>query len=331
MLRAPLALALGAACMFSAEATAQEPPAASAAPSCPAEVRFGDGSLVRMTILQENLEVMTRYGKLTIPLAEIRRIDFGLHVPAEVHRQLNQSIRLLSSNAYKDREGASRELLHAGHFAGPLLRKASRSADQEVAARANGLLRKIAQRVPAETLNLKEEDVIHTAQFTIVGLIVSPAIKAHSTHFGAQSLRLADLRTLYLRHHGSGNEVTLDAVKHGSAPDQWLDTGIQLDASLRLVIRAEGQVDLWPQGPGQYLAAPKGYNTAGKGGQFMAGALVGKIGPNGKAFLIGESYEGTPSGEGRLYLHIVPSPWNNASTGTYRVRLRTDHAAFASR
>ena len=24
---------------------------------------------------------------------------------------------------------------------------------------------------------------------------------------------------------------------------------------------------------------------------------------------------------GKLYLHIVPSPWNNASTGSYRVRI----------
>lgn len=328
MLRAPLALALGAAVTFCPPAVAQEP---SAAPSCPAEVRFDDGSLVRMTLLQENLEVMTRYGKLTIPLSEVRRVDFGLHVPAEVHRQLNQSVRLLSSSAYKDREGACRELLQAGHLAGPLLRKASRSADQEVAYRANGLLRKIAERVPAEALSLKEEDVIHTAQFTIVGVIVSPAIKAHSAHFGALSLKIADLRTLHLRHHGNGSAVTLDAVKHGSAPDQWLDTGIQLDASLRLSVKAEGQVDLWPQGPGQYLAAPKGYNTAGKGGQFMAGALIGKIGVHGKAFLIGEHYEGSPSGEGRLYLQIVPSPWNNASTGTYRVQVRTDHAALASR
>lgn len=47
-----------------------------------AEVRFNDGSLVRMTILQDDLEVMTKYGKLTIPLKDIRRIDLGLHLPA---------------------------------------------------------------------------------------------------------------------------------------------------------------------------------------------------------------------------------------------------------
>jgi hypothetical protein len=78
------------------------------------------------------------------------------------------------------------------------------------------------------------------------------------------------------------------------------------------------------------MAAPKGYNTAGKGGQFMAGALVAKIGEHGKAFFVGERYEGTANEDGRLYLHIVPSPWNNASTGTYRVRVQTDSAVIGA-
>jgi len=136
---------------------------------------------------------------------------------------------------------------------------------------------------------------------------------------------------MHLRQQGGKQEIVVDAGKYGSALDQWMDTGITVDAAQRLAITSEGQVDLWPQGPGQYLAVPKGYNTAGKGGQFLAGALVGRIGENGKTFLIGERYDGTISDEGKLYLQIVPSPWNNASTGSYRVRVQADHAAFSSR
>jgi hypothetical protein len=94
------------------------------------------------------------------------------------------------------------------------------------------------------------------------------------------------------------------------------------------VLTGDGQVDLWPMGPGQYLASPKGFNTPGKGGHFQAGALVGRVGETGKAFLIGERYEGTPGEEGKLYLQITPSPWNNASSGCYRVRINTDHIAL---
>ena len=63
----------------------------------------------------------------------------------------------------------------------------------------------------------------------------------------------------------------------------------------------------------------------------MAGSLIGKIGENGKAFYIGDRFEGPATEEGKLYLQIVPSPWNNASTGTYRVRINTDHVIVGSR
>ena len=89
---------------------------------------------------------------------------------------------------------------------------------------------------------------------------------------------------------------------HGGDLDKWCDTGAVVDAGQRVKIEADGQVDLWPQGAGQYLAAPKGYNTAGKGGHFMAGALVGRIGEKGKAFYVGEHYDATAVEEGRLQL-----------------------------
>ena len=86
-----------------------------------AEVRFGDGSLVRMTILQENLEVMTRYGKLTIPIREIRRIDFGLHLPEGVGQQIDNSIKQLGSETYRERDEAVKLLVHQGPLAYPFL------------------------------------------------------------------------------------------------------------------------------------------------------------------------------------------------------------------
>lgn len=240
-----------------------------------AEIRLSDGSLVRVTILQDNLEVMTKYGKLTIPFADIRRIDFGLH--RDVDRK--------------------------------------QTADKHL----------------PEPLRAKEGDIIHATEFPVIGQITTPTIKVHSTHFGDRALKLSELRTVYLRATLGARELTVDATKHGSAPDQWLDTGVSIDTSIRLVVTGAGQVDLWPQGPGQYLTTPKGYSSPGKGSTFMAGALVGRVGENGKAFLIGERYDAVLAEEGKLYLHIVPSPWNNVSTGSYRVHISADHAALMPR
>ncbi|MCI0681385.1 MAG: hypothetical protein L0Y71_04710 [Gemmataceae bacterium] len=296
-----------------------------------AEVRFNDGSLVRMTILQDDIDVMTKYGKLTIPLGDIRRIDLGLHLPQGLDQQIDQSIRLLASNAYKERDEATKGLIQAGHLAYPFLKKASASSDLEVTHRVTSLMKRIADKHPPEMLRMKQEDVVHTTEFPVIGRLAAPTIKAHSTHFGNLSLKLADLRTVHLRAAGGVAEFTVDAGKYGSSADQWLDTGVNIDPSIRLVVQCEGQVDLWPSGPGQYMTTPKGYTTAGKGSSYMAGALVGRIGDGGKSFLIGERYDGTPGDEGRLFVHIVPSPWNNSSTGSYRVRVNTDHVALSQR
>jgi hypothetical protein len=53
------------------------------------------------------------------------------------------------------------------------------------------------------------------------------------------------------------------------------------------------------------------------------GQLVARVGESGNVFVVGERYTGRPQREGRLYLHIGPSPWNNASTGSYRVKITT--------
>jgi hypothetical protein len=294
-----------------------------------AEVRFGDGSLVRMTILQDNLDVMTKYGKLTIPLREIRRIDFGLHLPEGVGQHIDQSIKLLGSEAFKERDQAVKHLVHYGPLAYPFVQKATNNPDPEVSLRATGVIKRITEKTAPENLRIKENDSIQTVEFPIIGRIMHPVIKAHSTHFGDLSLKLSDLRTLFVRGVGSDNEVVVDAAKYGSAPEQWLDSGVVMDVSQRLLMVSEGQVDLWPQGPGQYVTGPKGYSTAGKGGSFMAGALIAKVGDTGKAFLVGERYEGTPADQGKILLQIVPSPWNNASSGSYRVRISMEHVALS--
>jgi hypothetical protein len=296
-----------------------------------AEVRFGDGSVVRMTLLQEQLEVMTRYGKLSVPLSDIRRIEFGLHLPDGLGEQIGASIKLLGSDVYRDREGASKDLLQAGHWACPALQKARKSNDPETAQRAMQVLKQISDKTSPELLRLKEDDVIQTNEFTIVGRIVSPTLKAQSPHFGDVALKLCDVRAMHVRQQCNTGELYVDAAKYGCEPNQWLDTGVTVDSSMQLVVVVSGQVDLWPQTPGQYIAGPKGYNAVGKGGPFMAGSLIGRIGEQGKPFLVGERFE-TPVGEeGKLYLHIVPSPWNAPSVGSYHVRIHTDPVALTSK
>src|SRR5438132_8749468 len=127
-----LALSLCVSLAVSTRSPAQETTPPSASRPNVAEVRFADGSIVRMTLLQENIEVQTKYGKLTIPVNDIRKVEFGLHVPPEVQSQLTQSIKRLGSEVYKERDAAGKDLVQAGHLEYPMLQKASKSGDQDV-------------------------------------------------------------------------------------------------------------------------------------------------------------------------------------------------------
>src|SRR5437899_11981161 len=62
----------------------------------PVEVRFANGSTVLMVILQDNIEMVTEFGKLKIPPAEIRHIEFGLHLTEPVRAQIDRALQQLS-------------------------------------------------------------------------------------------------------------------------------------------------------------------------------------------------------------------------------------------
>ena len=288
-----------------------------------AEVKFVDGSVVRMSIMQESLEVVTKYGKLTIPTNDIRKIEMGRHPPEGVEKTVDQAIQLLASESFKQREDASRDLQHIGHWALPSLEKVAHSPDLETAKRVKALILKISEKTTPENLKMRSDDVIQTADFPVTGRIVSQTIKAYSPLFGEQALKLSDVRSMHLRGVRGEIEITIDAMKHG---DTWYDSGVTLDPQLRLLVTSDGRVDLWPPTPGQYLAAPRGYDAPGKGGSYQAGALIGRVGETGRSFLVGDRYDGQVTEEGKLYLQIVGSPWNNASLGSYRVRVQTENA-----
>jgi hypothetical protein len=285
------------------------------------EVRFADGSNVRMVLVQEHLDVATRYGKLTIPLQEIRRIDFGLHLPEGVGKKVEDAVKRLGSESFKDREAASQELVDLGAYAYPAVQNALKSTDLEVAQRAAEVIKRLREKVPADELRLPASDRVQTVEFPVTGRLVSPTIRARSAYFGDVQLKLAELRSIRWTTIPAEVEVTVDAAKHGSPNSPWLDTGVEVSADGGLVVAASGQVDLWPATPGQYMTGPTGYKGGGQAGAYAGGTLLGRVGENGKVFVIGERYEGTPNLAGKLYLLIAPSPWNNVSAGSYTAKI----------
>lgn len=288
---------------------------------CTAEAILHDGSKLRVKIPADHLTLQTKFGKLLLPINEISRIDFGLHYPEGVKDKILTAIKNLGSANYKERESAERELFHHGALSYSILSNL-KSSNMEVQKRSEKVLTFLRETHTQERLS-RNQDTIQTFNSRICGEILNTEIKTISESLGDISLKIHCIQSLVVFSSAQSSELALDAAKY-TGSEEWLDTSMFVDSNMKLSITCDGQIDLWPQIPGQYIVTPKGYSAAGKGGVFPAGIVIGKIGQKGKAFIVGESYKGMPEGVGTLHLAVVANPWNTLSSGAYRVRYKLE-------
>jgi hypothetical protein len=316
------------------------------------EFRFADDSTVKMALQNTRIEVVTRYGKLTVPVAEIRRIDFGLRIPEETGKRIEAAIAQLAVKEFKQREAAAAELIKLRELAYHAVQKATQSTDLEVARRAKEIVKTLVDTVPQDKLHLPRHDTVVTLDFTLTGQVETANLKAKGPYFGEVNLKVSDIRTLRLLSTDRETPLAIDAGKHGGPQENWLDTGISLRAGSGLRVVAMGTVDLRPSDAGTFLVGPDGQGRAsrppggfgpggggrggrGAGGGWGGGAvervpltgtptpgtLLGRIGEQGRVFIVGSRYEGTASEDGKLYLRIAPSSSSGESSGSYDVRV----------
>jgi hypothetical protein len=302
-------------------------------PATEVEVHFANGSAVKMVLADTPIEIQTPYGKLAIPARDLQKIDFGVHLPEGLDKQIEKAIAELGNENFRVREAASVTLAKHGAHALPALVEATHSTDLELSKRAKALVTKMQQDLPGKELRTHSTDTIVTPTFTVVGRILTPSLKAKAEYFGAVQLDLVELRTLRSTDTPAEVSFTMDGRYAAQGQQEWVSTEYVHDGRSKLAVTATGQIDLFPQnGAGdQFVSTPKG-NFNGGGGRFLGGkaggrrvlpgTLIGRIGESGEPFVIGDAYEGTPPGkEGKLYLQIASSPWSNECSGSYQVKI----------
>jgi hypothetical protein len=193
-----------------------QPPETSKSASAPVEVeiKYIDDSTMKLKLLDPQLELVTKYGTLQIPTADVRKIDFSSRTPPEVGERINQAIGNLSHPDFQVREQATAELKGYRERAFTPLLRATKSPDPEVSRRADEAVRYIQTRVPAATLEGRDVDVVHTDDSKLTGRLTCTHLRITTFQFGEQQLRVADIRSL---RSGSGL-VAEELVSSGPAP-----------------------------------------------------------------------------------------------------------------
>jgi hypothetical protein len=223
------------------------------------EVQFTDGGRIRAMVPDASAVVHTRYGKRTIPLADLRRVDLGFRSPVGVEDKVTAAVAKLGSAAVRDREDAARELFDLKEYAVPAVRRAAKAGDPEVVRRAEPLLRKRLDAVPEDRHSARDHDVIETAEFTVKGRLELAVLRVRSRQFGVVTLEVDELRAVRnLTSVGTAAELSVEAKFARLNWAAWLDTGVDVTADGPLTLTASGTVDRWPQEPGWYMTGPAG-------------------------------------------------------------------------
>ncbi len=162
---------------------------------------FRDGSVLKGVTLSGSVEMTTRYGKLTIPLEDVKRVEFGFRVSAAEARKIEQAIAGLRSDKEEERAEARRQLVGLGRKPVAALEKASRDKEDVFACRAQAVLQEIRKAIPADQLQGKTQDSVVTGEGVFTGRLAGEMLKARTITLGEVQLKLTELRSL----HGRGD------------------------------------------------------------------------------------------------------------------------------
>jgi len=319
-----------------APASAEEDRATDGGDDAPGSIKtpiffLRDGSKVAGEPRFETVTVTTRYGALAVPRAELVRVRFVTRIDPAIKTRVAELIEKLGDPDFDTREQAYAALSSIGPDALEQVRAAKSSPNEEVSTRAELLVEELEEKAEAkkEAVGISDApgglkgtlDEVVTTRMVIRGTVELDRIVIGS-RYGDLQVDVADLVEVAFQR-GGPEQIKLDVLPKHQPNGTWLDTKIELDKGMSFRIEASGNmsnpnygVSSGPTGATQYSSGNAFHN-------FPLLSLVGKVGKNGKPFLVGQTYKGKASGSGRLYLSVVPFTYDPGNvTGKYTAAIR---------
>jgi hypothetical protein len=272
------------------------------------------------------LAVNTRYGKLLVPVDDLKKVRFGVRVDPTEKERIETLIQSLASEDFDEREKANEALGKSGLAALPLLRQALSIDNDDLKSRLPVLIAVLEAEAEkasgTDSLpSLKEgDDEIVTGRMTIRGSVLLDGFDIE-TRYGVLSVSVADLVGVDFEPAGDLNRKIEVSPNH-QPPQNWLDTRVEVEKGQSLHLEASGQTNVaeWSVTSGPTGTKRYSGNTFGN---FPMLALIGRIGKNGKPFLVGASHKSKVKSPGRLYLSVVPFQYNPGGVaGKYEVKVK---------
>jgi hypothetical protein len=293
-----------------------------------------DGSMITGKLSISEIQIETPYGKLTTPVRELRSFTPGLINHPDLGKQIHDLIEALGADQFETREKAQKMLLKIGKPLRGELEKRSHDPDHERRTRIRAILDEFDEDSeddsddPAPVAQaILERDQVETAEFTIVGRILTPTLSITS-NYGPLTVKISDVRRGE-RDAPRRADVRRTIGVDGSCIISKLmkDTRIHLERGDRVTITAEGSIVMAPWGAGA-TCSPDGAGNYGwyLQGQIPSGALVGVIGRSDNVFKLGSkaSFKAERSGTLRLAIAMQADYADQNFPGRYNVKIHVE-------
>jgi len=300
-------------------------------------VHLMDGSVIAGKLLLKQLEMETQFGKLQVPLAQLRGFTPGLANHPKLNQKLAELIEQIGSPETQLRQKAARALLQMGSSVRAELEKHALDADQQRRSEVRKLLEELAEETEDEAGQeqpdssgeqpLIQADAIETSEFTAVGQIVTKSFPLASS-YGELTVKLTDIRKVDRPLAKRPPITKVLVVDSNQMPHRGLKSvEIRVERGDRVSISASGKLTMSPWGEGLTSTPDGGANFGWYTDNVIPnGALIASIGTAAAPFKTGckHSFRAQRSGVLRFGIAMQPDYANQDFPGNYRVKVRVE-------
>ena len=316
----------------------------------PVELKLNllDGNVITGTSQMGDVELITAYGKLVIPVANVSTIKVGIGKDKAVYDKAMSYLKILNAaNSDDVRKGAYNDVLKLGVKAIAAINDFSadpKNYDENSTYAGEFTIENLSSEIHSAN-NIEEnadiDDIVTIdGNYTMGGAFNFGKLDI-KTEYGNLSVPKEKIKSVdvsVISPAGSGDHTfKLIASKHisGNQNGGWLKTGIMLKTGQKFSITATGEVTLASLSNQKYK--PDGSYTATNGTSYPAatgdyegsgttypsyGNVVYHIGDSStEAIKAGAKFNGTAKSSGMLYISIYETVYNAANTGSYTVKI----------
>ena len=160
------------------------------------EVRTPDGQFQKVTPLDVELTLETKYGTMKLPMKEVKRVEFGLR-PTEAQRtKLADALTNVIGGSGRTREAGKEVLLELGLVAYPAVVRAMKTAPKEALPHLTMVLDKVKPLLGKDDDPPTDVDVVYAADGSRLAGALTPDAVRVKVGETEKAIRWADARVL---------------------------------------------------------------------------------------------------------------------------------------